>query len=76
MINELEKYNELRRAAKTPNGKFIYEFIKQEAGRTFDYAIINAEGKDEDVGRDFKTVNLIKEFFKKIDNILTSNQER
>ncbi len=70
MINVNDKHEELRRAVKSPNGKFIYEFIKQEAERNFDYAIINIEGTDEQVGRDFKTTKKIKEFFKDIDTIL------
>ena len=70
MIDINDKHEELRRAVKSPNGKFIYEFIKQEAERNFDYAIIDTKGTDEEVGRNFKTTKKIKDFFKEIDTIL------
>ncbi len=76
MIEINDKQAELKRAAKSSDGKFILDFIRQEVERTFDYAIIDIEGKDEDVGRDFKTTKTIKDFFQTIDNILTSEQER
>ena len=74
-FNNTDHIDRIRKASKSPSGKLILQYLQSEIDKNFAYAIINTEADDEEVGKEFKRIKSIRDFFDKQINFLTSGDD-